>query len=227
MAAGRRREDLELKGEGGNLRLLIPSRIRGGKISPEARAFLEKASPMMKGADIIVDLRGEGWSCSDIIQIVERIISPAEAKVAAWSAEYPEVLSWMNSAGLATHYRPDHEAKKKVSPGMVTNSFLVEGSLRSGRKIENSGDVIVLGNVNDGAEVVAGGSIVVMGRLRGLAHAGLEREDKAFIVAGQFEANQVRIGDKISYIDDSCPWWGKCVSMRVNKGTIAVRELSA
>lgn len=227
MTTGRRREELELRGEGGNLRLLIPSRLRGEETSPEIRMFLEKTSPIMKGADIIVDLRGEGWSRSDIFQVVDRIISPAAATIAAWTAEDPEALSWMNNAGLATHSRPVPGIKKKLSQGMATHSLLVEESLRSGRKIEHVGDVIVLGNVNDGAEVVAGGSIVIMGRLRGLAHAGLEREDKIFIVVGQFEANQVRIGGKISYIDDSCPWWGKSVSMRINKGTISVRELSA
>lgn len=225
MTAVRRREDLELRGEGGNLRLLIPSRLRGEETSMEAMAFLEKTSPIMKGADIIVDLRGEGWSRSDIFQVVDRIISPAEAKVAAWSAEDPEVLSWMNRVGLTTYSRPDPKIRKRLPPGIATPTLLVEESLRSGQKIENVGDVIVLGNVNDGAEIVAGGSIFVMGRLRGLAHAGLEREDKAFIVALKFEANQVRIGGKISYVDDSCPWSGKCVSMKVNKGTIAVREL--
>ncbi|GAB6280802.1 MAG: septum site-determining protein MinC [Thermovirga sp.] len=225
--AARRRDELELRGEGGNLRLLIPSRLRRGEIPPEAKAFLEKASPIMKDAGIIVDLRGEGWSMRDIIPVVERIISPVDAKVAAWTAEAPETLSWMNGTGLAMHTRPDAGGRKGRSHGTFHQVLLVEESLRSGRKIEHDGEVIVLGNVNDGAEVIAGGSVVVMGRLRGLAHAGLGREDDAFIVAGQFEANLVRIGSKISYIDDSCSWWGKSVSMRISKGTIAVREISA
>ncbi len=85
--------------------------------------------------------------------------------------------------------------------------------------------MIVLGNLNDGAEIIAGGSVVVLGRLRGLAHAGLDREDDVVIVAGQYEATQVRIGGKISYIDETCSWWGKPVSMRVVKGSIAVKEI--
>lgn len=227
MAAARHSEELELRGEGGNLRLLIPSRLRRGEILPEANAFLEKASPIMKDAEIIVDLRGKGWSGSDIIPVVERIISPACAKIAAWTADDPETLSWMNIMGLAIHPSPDAKDKKKRFQGSFPQVLLVEGSLRSGRKIEHGGEVIVLGNVNGGAEVISGGSIVVMGRLRGLAHAGLDREDGTFIVTGQFEANQVRIGGKISYVDDSCPWWGKSVSMKISKGTIAVREISA
>ena len=225
MSAGRGSDDLELRGEGGNLRLLISSKFRSGKIPPEARDFLEKATPIMKGADIIVDLRGEGWIRNDIIQIMDRIISPADATVAAWTAEDPEAISWMKASGLAVYSRPENNDTEGAL-GTMIRSLLVEESLRSGRKVEYAGDVVVLGNINDGAEVIAGGSIIVMGRLRGLAHAGLGNEDVSFIVAGQFETNQVRIGGKISYIDDSCAWWGKCVTMRLNKGTIDVREMS-
>jgi septum formation inhibitor MinC len=64
-----------------------------------------------------------------------------------------------------------------------------------------------------------------MGRLRGLAHAGLTRPEESFIVSGQFEASQVRIGERISYMDENCPWWGRTVSMRFIGGSIVVREI--
>ncbi|MDO9508146.1 MAG: septum site-determining protein MinC [Thermovirgaceae bacterium] len=224
-AAGRRREELELRGEGGNLRLLVPSRFRGVKMASGAKDLLSRAGALMKGAGLIVDLRGEGWSRSDIISVIDEIISPAEAEVIAWTAEDPEAVSWMKRAGFSINSPVERGKPCRGVPEEVPRSRLVEESLRSGRKIEHGGDIIVLGNVNDGAEMIAGGSVVVLGRLRGLAHAGLDREDDVFIVAGQFEASQVRIGGKISYIDETCSWWGKPVSMRVRGGSIVVREI--
>ncbi|MDT8284929.1 MAG: septum site-determining protein MinC [Thermovirgaceae bacterium] len=222
---GRSREELELRGEGGALRLVVPSRYRGERMAAGAEDLLSKAGPIMKGAGMIVDLRGEGWSVSDIISVVEEIISPAEAEVIAWRAEEPETASWMKRAGFVMNSPVERRDPGCGGYEEAVRSLMVQESLRSGKKIEHDGDVIVLGNLNDGAEIIAGGSVVVLGRLRGLAHAGLDREDDVVIVAGQYEATQVRIGGKISYIDETCSWWGKPVSMRVVKGSIAVKEI--
>ena len=45
------------------------------------------------------------------------------------------------------------------------------GSLRSGKKIEFEGSLVIMGDVNRGAEIIAGENIVVLGILRGMAHA--------------------------------------------------------
>ncbi|HBU12606.1 MAG TPA: hypothetical protein DEB31_07755, partial [Clostridiales bacterium] len=51
-------------------------------------------------------------------------------------------------------------------------SVFINGTVRSGQRIESEGDIVIVGDVNPGAEVIAGGSIAVFGKLRGLAHAG-------------------------------------------------------
>lgn len=226
MAGGSRRAGFDLRGEGGNLRLVLQSSEKGGALPAGARTFLEKAAPILKSAGIIVDLKGEGWAPSDIIQVMKFVISPSEASVCAWTADDPLVLEWMERTGLKLYSRPLPEDEKAAPEDLSLPVLLVHGSLRSGRKIEHGGDVIVLGNINGGAEVIASGSIVVTGRLKGLVHAGLDSEEEAFIVAGCFEANQVRIGGKISYLEEPCPWRGKTVSMKIRSGSIEVRESS-
>lgn len=71
-------------------------------------------------------------------------------------------------------------------------------TVRSGQRIEVSGDIVVLGDVNPGAELVAGGSIAVMGVLRGVAHAGAAGDEKAVVAANQLRPIQLRIAAHIA-----------------------------
>ena len=67
---------------------------------------------------------------------------------------------------------------KKVFEREIENSdtkFIKEG-LRSGKKIEFEGSLVILGDVNSGSEVIAGENIVILGSLRGLAHARSKRK---------------------------------------------------
>lgn len=70
-----------------------------------------------------------------------------------------------------------------------------KGSLRSGKKIEVEGSIVILGDVNSGAEVMATDNIVILGTLRGLAHAGAKGNKEAIISAGKLEAVQLRIAN--------------------------------
>jgi septum site-determining protein MinC len=86
--------------------------------------------------------------------------------------------------------------------GQIYNTKFVEGTLRSGQKVEHPGDVVVIGDVNPGAEISAGGNIVVMGILRGIAHAGLNGTEGAFVAALVLQPTQLRIHQTISRSPD-------------------------
>lgn len=77
----------------------------------------------------------------------------------------------------------------------VSETKFHRGSLRSGKKIEAEGSVVILGDVNSGAEVMATDNIVILGALRGLAHAGAKGNKEAIIAAGKLEAVQLRIAN--------------------------------
>lgn len=77
----------------------------------------------------------------------------------------------------------------------VSETKFHRGSLRSGKKIEAEGSVVILGDVNSGAEVMATDNIVILGTLRGLAHAGAKGNKEAIIAAGKLEAVQLRIAN--------------------------------
>lgn len=78
----------------------------------------------------------------------------------------------------------------------------IQGTVRSGQKINSIGNIIVLGDVNPGAELVAGGNIVVMGSFRGIAHAGFRGNAEAFVAALALQPTQLRIHQTITRAPD-------------------------
>ena len=83
----------------------------------------------------------------------------------------------------------------------ISEATFHRGSLRSGKKLECEGSLIILGDVNSGAEVIASDNIVVLGALRGLAHAGAKGNKQAIIAAGLIDTVQIRIANIVKEID--------------------------
>lgn len=70
--------------------------------------------------------------------------------------------------------------------------------IRSGQVLEVNGDVLLIGDVNPGGQVRATGNIYIMGKLQGIAHAGIDGNEDAIIVASYMNPNQLRIASVIS-----------------------------
>lgn len=98
------------------------------------------------------------------------------------------------------------------------------GSIRSGKKIEVEGSIVILGDVNSGAEIIATDNIVVLGSLRGLAHAGAKGNKEAIVAAGNFDAVQVRIANIVKEIDKDLEIAKTQVYIRVQGEEIIVEE---
>ena len=119
---------------------------------------------------------------------------------------------------------------------------LVVGPVRSGMIVDHAGHLIVLGDVNPGAEVRAEGSIIVLGRLRGVAHAAIERSgsagprsdaerrgesigrDRGFIVAMSLQPQQLRIGRMVARAGDADRPSGAAEIAYVSGETIVVER---
>lgn len=101
------------------------------------------------------------------------------------------------------------------------------GTLRSGQILESDTSIVVIGDVNPGASVSAGGNIIILGSLKGTVSAGMNGDEKAFIVALDMAPVQVRIGDTIA----RCPERQKKAKPEtkiayLNNGTIYIDPLS-
>ena len=74
----------------------------------------------------------------------------------------------------------------------------LQTTLRSGAEIRHAGTVVLMGDLNPGSAIVADGDILIWGRLRGLAHAGANGNDRCLILALQMEPTQIRIADVVA-----------------------------
>jgi septum site-determining protein MinC len=80
------------------------------------------------------------------------------------------------------------------------SALFLNRTLRSGTRVEFSGNVVVLGDVNPGAEIIAEGNVIIWGRLRGMVHAGCKGNREAVICALDLSPTQLRIADEASAI---------------------------
>ena len=104
----------------------------------------------------------------------------------------------------------------------ISETMFHKGSLRSGKRIESEGSIVILGDVNAGAEVIASDNIVVLGTLRGLAHAGAKGNRKAIISAGILDTVQLRISNIVKEINRDEEPMHKQAYVFINKNEIVI-----
>jgi septum site-determining protein MinC len=110
-----------------------------------------------------------------------------------------------------------------------SETVIKTGTVRSGGRLASSGSLVVLGDVNPGAELVAEGDVIVTGVLRGVAHAGAARNERAVIYAERILSPQLRIAGALAMGDpDEVETTRKTPEMAVlQDGQIVVRPWSA
>lgn len=74
--------------------------------------------------------------------------------------------------------------------------------VRSGQVVQVKGDLLLIGDVNPGGQVRATGNIYILGKLNGIAHAGIDGNEQAVIVASYMNPMQLRIANYISRSPD-------------------------
>ena len=90
----------------------------------------------------------------------------------------------------------DNNSSELISEDKPTK--FIRNTIRSGSSIEYEGNIVIIGDVNPGAQITASGNIVIMGILRGIAHAGSQGDEKAFVSANRLNPIQLRIANLIA-----------------------------
>lgn len=74
--------------------------------------------------------------------------------------------------------------------------------VRSGQVLSVEGDLLLIGDVNPGGKVEATGNILIFGEFHGIAHAGLNGNEKSVVMASYMNPTQIRIASYISRAPD-------------------------
>ena len=132
------------------------------------------------------------------------------ATIAAINCSHIDDVEYLRLKALVTeklHMKllEDQEQKSSgVFEGIQEgDTKFVKSTLRSGKKIEFNGNIVIIGDVNPGAQIVAHGNVVVVGSLKGVVHAGANGNKKAFVSAYELQPMQLRIADSIAIPPES------------------------
>jgi len=152
----------------------------------------------------------------------------ADAGLALQRLEASDPLSLVPAAalGLETALRLEAAPAPPIpnqQPGPAPRLTIHRGTLRAGDHLQVEGSLLVLGDVNPGARVSAGGDVRVWGRLRGVAHAGCQGDERARIVALQLRPLQLRIAGAVARGPEDPPPLGFCEEALLESGAIAIR----
>lgn len=211
-----KKNSIAFKGTSNGLFLNIDEGVPFEDIPKFMKEIAVKSKHFYKGGTVI-GLTGKKLSYKEKAVIESLLLESFDLKV--MSLEMPEpVQSHKKSITEKEEklevqdIKPIESAKEIVEPTKIMEVKSVEraeatppqrahyvfGTLRSGKSVEYSGDVVVIGDVNPGAVIVAEGNIFVMGRVMGFVHAGSAGDDQAFIVANLLKPTQIRISKHIS-----------------------------
>lgn len=135
-----------------------------------------------KGVTAPIMVKGRRFSTAEEAEIISIISQNTELEI---KIEKPKQM------GLATI---DNIFNKDIT---ISQTKIFRGTVRSGKRVEFEGSIVILGDVNGGGEVIAEGNITVLGNLRGLAHAGAKGNRSAFVAANSIHPTQLRIADVI------------------------------
>ena len=231
------------------IKILLPESLDNDRLINLLSRIPAKAFTLPDDKTIAFDFQGRLCTQELLVKLLCNVIWRKRIKVEAWLSSNPETLKLFRSSGLEIkepevkkpekiienkNDNKDNKVEIKVENKIIyepRNLKVLYNSMRSGDSLVTAGDVLLWGHLNAGAEIKAGGNIIVAGKLRGLVHAGqglknnnANNNERVFVMAGSFEARQLRIGRKLCYADENTAGWHKSVLITLEDGMPMIRE---
>jgi septum site-determining protein MinC len=161
-------------------------------------AQIDERPVFFQGARLAMDVGAQILKVNDLVDLRDHL---SERNVSLWAviSESPTTEHTSQLLGLATRIsKPRPEEQKHTDAVAEDTALFINKTLRSGKRVEFPGHVVVMGDVNAGAEIVAEGNVIVWGRVRGMIHAGAKGNRSASICALDLSATQLRIAGEVS-----------------------------
>ncbi len=161
-------------------------------------AQIDEKPAFFQGARLALDVGAQILKVNDLVGLRDHL---SERNLSLWAliSESPITEQTSQLLGLATRIsKPRPEEQKHTDTITEDTALFINKTLRSGKRIEFPGNIVVMGDVNAGAEIIAEGNVIVWGRVRGMIHAGAKGDRSASICALDLSATQLRIADEVS-----------------------------
>ena len=212
---------LQLKGSNFGIRIVFSPEISDDSLVENFELLPERAYGLPIGTGVALDFQARPCSEELIGRLLTRIIWPMGINVLAWLTSDERSAARLARAGFATTEPKVAQRKSTANSG----TLILDRSIRSGQQEEHSGNVVLIGHLHSGAEILAGGSVTILGRLMGLVHAGRGGTDGVYVVAGSFESQQLRIGDKLcDQFGADVKWWKRPVVITLENDGLLLKE---
>lgn len=201
-------QDVVFRGTKEGLYLVLKEGRDFDVLKEKIRECLQKAEYFFQGAEVVLDTGSLALTLDQILELQHLLAYPLGLKLkkivhgdsANSTVKQEQVRREAQKVHRPVANRQDQPYERRANNRgfrQETATLLLKGTLRSGRGINYDGNVVVVGDVNPGAEIQATGDIIVMGSLRGLAHAGVDGNVNAVVVASKLQPTQLRIADII------------------------------
>ena len=160
-------------------------------------AQMDERPAFFQGARLAMDVGSQVLKVNDLVDLRDRL---SERNVTLWAVigESPTTEHTSQLLGLATRISKPRPEEQKHDAVADDTALFINKTLRSGKRIEYPGHVVIMGDVNAGAEIIADGNVIVWGRVRGVIHAGAKGDRSATICALDLSATQLRIASEVS-----------------------------
>ena len=160
---------------------------------------VDERPAFFQGARVALDVGPQVLKVNDMVDLRDRL---SERNMTLWAVigESPVTEHTSQLLGLATRISKPRPEEQKHEVITDDTALFINKTLRSGKRVEFPGHVVVMGDVNAGAEIIADGNVIVWGRVRGMIHAGAKGNRSASICALDLSATQLRIADEVSAV---------------------------
>lgn len=197
---------VEIKGFGKDVNIIFSEDAAFSDVEKELIRWLENSERFFSGVEVILDMGDRVVKVEECEILKKILIDNFGIVVSAVRSGSDETQEAAKKAGWKVEpQKPKQEPKEEItidSTERKNDTYLFRGTLRSGQSIWHRGNIVIIGDVNPGAEVVATGHVVIMGVLRGVAHAGVEGDVTAEIIALNLNPIQLRIAEYIGRSPD-------------------------
>lgn len=204
---------ITIKGKKDRLQIILDNEIEFDKLKNELKKKILPMRTLLKNADIAIEFINREITLEEEDQLIDIIKKHSNITITMIFSEHVYTKNENITQRIIDNSVSDESTSESSSieveetiksppydnhVALEGNTKFHKGNLRSGRKLEFDGNIVVLGDVNPGATVKASGNVIVLGHLNGTVNAGEKDRINSFVGAIFMNPVHLTIGEVTS-----------------------------